>query len=385
MCCVLSVVVVANDDLYTVQVPIYVNTDAGVEAAKRMALADVITKVTGSRSSLKSPHIQASQSNVNSYFDNISLSAGVGDVLPSVRLKFNSQAIKTLVEAAGLPIWDGTRPRLMVWLAKRDFNQSTIVGVSENLSTTEFIEQAKLRGLPLILPIMDLEDNASIQALDIETGQLNNIRKASQRYQADIILTGTLVKQSDAQWLLQGQILMPQKNILWQARALDMDALADQAMEKLAQELVKVYARQPTNMQTHQLLLQVNHIDNLQKYEQVQQELQQLSRIIEVQIHKVKQDQLTLLITHEGSYEHILANMDLIGKMVRISYTSHTDNTLPSADTNRATTTSLRPSRKTSLSQYESALNDALIKEQIVTESGIVNLTNAPLAVYEWR
>ena len=373
LCCLLLPVTASSNDLYTVQVPIYEDTDKALGAAKSRAFLEVIGKITSTKSSWKSPHIQASKNNIDGYFDNISQVVVKGEDLPYLRLKFNAQAINTLIKTAGLPIWDGLRPKLLVWLVERDFVDPFILA-SDNQNAQAFIEEGNARGLSVIFPIMDLEDTFNISALDIEAQRLDSIRQTSVRYQADIILIGTMFKQANGKWQLQGQVLTPQNVNAWQAGAVSMEQLTDLAMENIGMQLSEVYARQPTNLTTNQLLLQVDGIDNINKYAQVQKQLQKISRITDVQIHQVNKQALTLIVAHEGSKIDILANIDLIQPMQRI---------LPKTD---ASTINTLPSLKdTSPADLESMLDAALDEEQLVTKSSIVPPIGIEYALYQWQ
>ncbi len=106
-----------------------------------------------------------------------------------MRLYFSAQHIRSLLSQAQLPFWPESRSNLLVWLvAEANYDRS----VSWEHAFTSLLNQkkarARVRGLPLTVPVGDFDDVTGVQVSDLWGGFINPISIASQRYPTDAVL-----------------------------------------------------------------------------------------------------------------------------------------------------------------------------------------------------
>jgi hypothetical protein len=124
--------------------------------------------------------------------------------------------------ALGLPVWGPERPLTLLWIAVDDgmggrallgANDAAELGVESSPATAslltalrgELTAVADERGLPVTLPLLDLEDFSVVTFVDVWGGFDDRVVAASQRYGADAVLIGRVrpgLVGYEVQWLL---------------------------------------------------------------------------------------------------------------------------------------------------------------------------------------
>ena len=85
-------------------------------------------------------------------------------------VQFDANAVQRLLQDAAVPMWSGSRPVTLMWLAyEQDYNRQ-VVATSTPMDQPvkhNLMQQMHRRGLPVVLPLMDLEDEMRVSASDI--------------------------------------------------------------------------------------------------------------------------------------------------------------------------------------------------------------------------
>lgn len=201
-------------DLYTVTVEADVSANDPNAAATRAAMAQLLTRVTGRRAAASDPDLAHLIERAGDYVG----SYGALDE-QRIQVRFIASEVEADLRAANWPIWGAERPLTLVWLAvDRGGGERAVLSAAglqpewslEMIALMQEIEEeletvAEERGLPLALPLMDLQDMGAITFAEIWGGFDEQIVAASQRYRPDAVLVGR-VEVTDfgqrAQWML---------------------------------------------------------------------------------------------------------------------------------------------------------------------------------------
>ncbi|MEM8983165.1 MAG: DUF2066 domain-containing protein [Pseudomonadota bacterium] len=120
-------------------------------------------------------------------------------------VSFNGRTLSAALRSAGVPVWGSDRPLTIVWLAvDRGGGERAILSASDRFADgararradpadylRERLEKAATdRGLPLVLPLMDGEDQQRIAFADVWGDFADVMRVASERYGAVSVLSG---------------------------------------------------------------------------------------------------------------------------------------------------------------------------------------------------
>ncbi|MEM1263299.1 MAG: DUF2066 domain-containing protein [Pseudomonadota bacterium] len=185
--------------LYTVDVDYPANTATARRDAFRDALRQVIGRVTD-RSAADPASVatvvEQAERLVTGYRD------GGNNRL---WVSFNGRALTDALRASGIPVWGSDRPLTIVWLAvDRGGGERAILSSSDRYADgararradpadylRERLEKAAAeRGLPVVLPLMDAEDQQRIAFADVWGGFADVMSGASERYGAVSRLSG---------------------------------------------------------------------------------------------------------------------------------------------------------------------------------------------------
>ena len=96
-------------------------------------------------------------------------------------MAFDPVGIDQALRARHQPVWGRARPLVLVWLAVDDGNGSRhLVSASDGSDESQALEdEAQLRGLPLRLPLWDLEDQSKVAVADVWGGFQETLLAAS--------------------------------------------------------------------------------------------------------------------------------------------------------------------------------------------------------------
>ena len=177
-----------GEGLYEAARPV---ADQGEDArgeALREGLAEVLIRVTGDA------RIAAREGAREVLADPLSLAQQYryerDSVGPGLRLHmvFDPAALEALLRRHALPVWGRERPETLVWLAVDDGRRRLVSGEDGERYARRLERAAERRGIPLLFPLLDLEERRAVTAADLWGGFDDAAREASHRYGAASVL-----------------------------------------------------------------------------------------------------------------------------------------------------------------------------------------------------
>ncbi|MCF6239263.1 MAG: DUF2066 domain-containing protein, partial [Candidatus Marinimicrobia bacterium] len=130
------------------------------------------------------------------------------DVL-ELQLIFNENELNRSLIELGLPVWGKSRPEILLWLAVEDGGVRSIVGENDIDSELPSILKQALtkRGLSLLIPLMDLQDQTQVSFADLWAGFAEPILKASQRYGTQVVVIAKIIRKKNGEMLIIGGLI----------------------------------------------------------------------------------------------------------------------------------------------------------------------------------
>lgn len=165
--------------------------------AVKLAMTKLLMRVTGKRESSFDPTLQPLIREPAPY-----LNASGLDREGSVVVRFNASLVEQALRSLNWPVWGPERPLTLLWVAV-DNGQGERAMLSANEFTSglssgmvmllEDVQAQVLavtdeRGLPIALPLLDLEDMTAVTFADVWGGFDEPVQRASTRYRADATL-----------------------------------------------------------------------------------------------------------------------------------------------------------------------------------------------------
>lgn len=358
-------------DIYSANVLVKGQSDAERNAAARASFGELMVRVSGRRDALEHPVIRQALPKAQNFLFGFTYKSTTekiteeGKSFPALalQLNFEPRAVDQLLRDAQLPLWPAVRPKVLVWLVYRDATGLHQVPQVNELNT--LAAQAKFRGLPALLPKLDLEDSLALTPEDLWAVDMEKIRAASLRYKADAILVGryspsdlgpipqpkqplqadstvdahdeamaevetqsssvTQAQESSlpgelpvytGPWLGDWQLVQGDELQSFSDETPDVAGLFANAMDSAADYFANQYAIAPTQSGPQAIVVRIGDIADFGAFKQAQRYLDELAMVQRVEVLSVKSDGLLVRLTIEGDIRLLMNTLALGRRLV---------------------------------------------------------------------
>ncbi len=370
--CLLSfnVSAVMVKDLYSVNVAVDDQTDESRKLGIQRAFQQLLIKVSGYQDVLINPALMSASQNAERYLQGFSYQQDNFDGQIYLQAWFSKALVVPLVKRAKMPIWGENRPLLINWLAIEPIDNmeigrfdiarlieyaqtvndrlrdpESVQGVAKSIdfvnsseaviSETPVVRKERLmvseqvpelqkrfnrafseRGLPVLWPMHDLEDQSTLPLNQLWWLATDSIKIASQRYQADATLAGKLNLATTGKWQYEGVLLHngEQQNIVTEG---DSPMLA---LTLATADISRFFANQfaiksdPMNGRSG-IRVSVTQINNFTDYSQVLNYFKRITGVRLVEVAQVNQNTVQLFLSLEGSWDKVQRIISLDNKL----------------------------------------------------------------------
>ncbi|MBU2099228.1 MAG: DUF2066 domain-containing protein, partial [Gammaproteobacteria bacterium] len=279
-----------------------------------------ITKVTGERRWLQHPDVAAAISSSDRYVAEVSYrSSGIaGQQDGWLDVRFDQSLVDNLLNQANIPVWDNNRASVLLWLTVQDTTGRRIMlGSSAEHELLDQVRQfAEARAVPVLVPLLDLEDRRLVTPTQAWTLNTTALRAAAERYDADSVLAGRVLVTPAGELVGFWQLIFRDDVQMFDhIAAADnyMDLPLDRASARLASHfglVLSAFEREDV------VSIRVDGIDDLQSHTQLVSYLESLSIVQQVQVSALRPEgvelDLRLLGTRQILTEFISLGRDLL-------------------------------------------------------------------------
>lgn len=177
---------------------------SGEELARREGMRDVIVRATGDAASLDNAVVKKAITQSSRFLSTITPSEKGGQ--PTLKMSFNPKQIQALLAQADLPYWPDERARLLVWVVEDNGYDRTISWEQSQRTSIENLRYvAAQKGLPITVPVGDIDDVTSIQPTEVWGNFTKQISDSSRRYDVDAVVVARITRngsQQNLRWTL---------------------------------------------------------------------------------------------------------------------------------------------------------------------------------------
>lgn len=310
------------DWLYDVDVPV-ADQSAEVRAtAFRQALLVALKRITGLNEVPTNAAVTSALEAPQRYYveyryreaDNPVIGA-LPPKVPMLSVRFAQNAIQKLVADAGLPLWSSNRPTTLVWVAVTDGPNRTVLGVNDRNPLLNSVRtHARERGLPLVVPAMDLDDQSAASVGAVSGGVTPAIEQASERYKADQILVGRATRGANDAWVADWKLSQPGNETAFRFDSPNADAAGAAVVDRLVADLVARYVVVGGGNQ-ERLQIRVDGITDVAQYGALLKYLGRLEFIDSVQIEEVSTNVVLLSLQTRTPWDRLRDLLALDGRL----------------------------------------------------------------------
>lgn len=339
-------------DLYQATV-IVDSQDSKLRAqAIQRALQGVFLKVGGEKSVLTNNLLRQAQKKTSRYMSQYHYQRIDGQL--SLVVSFNENKVNALFEQANLALWGSLRPQVLLWLIDEQGDSRTIIADNTNVIIPAAVNDFSVqRGLPIIMPLMDLADKEQVSVNELWFYTPDIIKQVSARYSADTVIvmrisdsslvdTLSLTAEENAQ-LTEEQVLTASnipcdlnctqqepasvKVLDWhvytqdalytqQYHGFDKVSLLEQGLSDITELIYQSYAL--LSSAEDDFIIEVKNVTSLTSDTQLFDFLQNLSAVKTVTLTKAQGTVRQFNVDLKGSKSSFLASLKLNNKLTQI-------------------------------------------------------------------
>jgi hypothetical protein len=295
------------DDLYLYEVPVTDEQASSREAALALAFKGVVARLIGKRANEIPVNLANEARRATEYvqqFRYVSLSARRSTATgartrQALSVRFDPSAMERLIVDAGLPIWGRTRPSVLVWAALDDGRARAFASSEADQGITAAVRAvARQRGIPLLAPLLDVQDMAQLKLANLWGGFEAPLLAASRRYQADTIVALRVLPEG-GRWTSRWTFVGGGMTDSWQASGNTPANAAAAGANVLADKVSSAFAPQASDSDTT-IVIRVRGVSSLTDYARATDYLTKLDSVREFGIRSVEADMVEYQIAVFG-------------------------------------------------------------------------------------
>lgn len=233
-------------DLYEGEVPVADESPQQRDKAVGEAFLQVVVKMGGDGKLAERADVRQAAASAGRYVRQFRyLSIGSGDSAQRhIRFSFDGTGLSRWMHQAGLPEWGRDRPRPLVWLVQEEAGQRWVIAPEDRNSPYHALKEAAgARGVPLLTPLMDLQERSNGLTHKLWAGSWAEILGLSQRYQPDAVLVGRLGFLAEDRWEARWTLYRDGKGEDWTLYARTPAEAARMGLDRAADSLASGRAK----------------------------------------------------------------------------------------------------------------------------------------------
>ncbi|MGD2138370.1 MAG: DUF2066 domain-containing protein [Gammaproteobacteria bacterium] len=221
-------------------------------------------------------------------------------------VRFDGDAIRDTLQRQGQSYWGIERPDTLLWLAVEDRGRRYVVSADDDSEVRRKVEQAaQQRGVPILFPLMDLEDQSRARYSDIWGGFFDNVLAASARYSPQAVLIGRLHRSPSGGWSSRWYLRAAGRPTTWSDSRPQLDSLLRQGMEDTADALASRFAVGSAGGVTNTTSISVDGVNSLAAYARLKDYLASLTPVSDLQLERVDGATLQFGLWLNGSLQDL--------------------------------------------------------------------------------
>lgn len=304
-------------ELYEVQVPVSGQQDRERARALGAAFEQVLLKATGRRDAAEAEAVTAALRQPMRYVQRYSylpLPDGEGaealredGYREMLRVQFDVNAVNQLLQDAGVPLWGRTRPVTLLWVAVEERGDRWLLGGEAGPDMRKAVERAaQARGIPVLLPLMDLEDRRELHFTDVWGNFQDALLRAGARYQPGAVLAGRLLQNPGGDWTARWSLYHDGNVDHWAARAGEWQPLVASGIDGTADLLAARHARIITADGRGFIDIVVTDVRGVEGYERAMRYLRGLDPVDSLRVTRLESDRMRFRLTLSGDRDNLV-------------------------------------------------------------------------------
>ncbi|MEZ5456835.1 MAG: DUF2066 domain-containing protein [Lysobacteraceae bacterium] len=309
-------------DLYEGETSVEDQSEGARSAALPQALANVAIKLSGDLQVAQNGALSSGLANASQWIQNFRyredarIENGAAVRTQTLIARFQPDAVDRWLRDAGVAVWSVPRPAVTVWLGIDDGRGARLVAEAQANAVNALTKRAADRGIALLFPLLDIEDQSAIQVDQVWREDLSALRAASARYDNRAVLAGRLQRNDNgwsASWVLVDGDEVVQR---WSDAGLDATALLARAGDVAIDGLAKRYAHTALIGTPGRYRIVVSDVGSALDYAQMNAYLRSLALVRSLQVDATQDGLLWLTLDLAAGLESLDASLAVSRQLV---------------------------------------------------------------------
>lgn len=300
-------------DFYTVELEVKDRSAMARAQAISEAFEHVLIRLTGNLAVLTLPIVRENLPEAQSVLREYSYIERAGQL--KLRAKFDQRMTNDLLNLTEQPRWPDNRPVVLIWLAKIDGQQLDFVGAqATNTWQKALLAAAEKRGLPIILPLLDLAEQAQLPITDNNRLDIAAFRKAGQRYNAALSLVGRIAPAEKGGWQADWALVFSEDQMSWRELGDTPEEAIAEGLNTVVDALVARYYSIDLDADAP-LRLRVAGVGGIADYARLTEALQKVRGITQLELSSISSQAVVYQLQFPGGQSELqkqLATIDFI-------------------------------------------------------------------------
>lgn len=298
------------EDLYEATVPVGTRDTVARQTAIGHALGEVVIKVTGRRDSVGAAEVVEASKEPGRFVQQFQYLQGKPSATNLsgllLRARFDPFLVEGLVRDSGLLVWGRQRPTLLAWVATDgQGGRQVLSSDGSDDAAAALIEVGRSRGIPVLLPLMDLEDQLLVEASELRAGYSEQVATASERYGAEAVLVARTGAVSASTWEGRFELMLADGGQAWTGQAPTREALLAASVNEAADRMARRYAGLSAMSGSSMVDLWVFGITGVADYARVLAYLESLDQVDELIVMGLDSERLSLRLRALGGGQNL--------------------------------------------------------------------------------
>lgn len=296
--------------LYEAEVSVTDQTAAARKQAVGVALGQVLVRLTGERRAPEGtalvPVLDRAENYVQQYrYSEVEVPADGGTGRPARELRlwvrFDEDALERDLSDLAVPLWGMERPSTLLWLVLADESGRNWVTAEDHPEIQGLIEvRARARGIAFLAPLLDLQDASALQTSDVWGGFAAAVLQASERYQADTVLSAVIESTAKGIWEGRWTAFIKGETPTWTTDGDLPEVVVEEGIDRLADLLAEHYAPRNLSAAVGDVSITVSDISDVDQYARVLHYLESLNLVTDIRVTRVEPGQVSFMLTAHG-------------------------------------------------------------------------------------
>ena len=328
MLCISESFAIEVEDLY--QATIIVESRNNEQERRRAfseAMREVLIKVSGLTSTTNPASIRRALNNPEPFVESFRTEA---DLLPSnpnevtsvlrevvsIEVNFYESEIQRLLDENNIPVWPVNRPETLVWMVvEEELEERQMLGDDNSSASTRINTLRSFtdeRGLPLLFPLLDLEDQLRLNVNKLWELDEAAILNASQRYQAESILALRIYRSLSGELLARSLYFFRGNVYSYEEFELSEEDFIRGSINLASNELSQYYSVLISGTENSvKVNMQVDDINNPEDYAALLNYLNALEGVSSFQLTRAHESSLILQLETGGQLRQLVETIAL--------------------------------------------------------------------------